>query len=124
VVLKYEDHKFKTSNVTSTKPILSWDNDELIAEIKRLSDKIKVLEKQLRKGPEELRASMEVARVSCMSTHARSNFLASSNVFRVEAQIRGIDAFLEWQNEEYRVAVDKASKDLELTIIEKIGTEP
>lgn len=40
------------------------------------------------------------------------------------AQIRGIDAFLEWQNEEYQLAVDKASKDLELTVIEKIGTEP
>jgi len=69
---------------------------------------------------EDLRESMEAARVSCMSGLARAQFLRSGHhVFRVE-QIRSIDALLAWQNEEHEKAVERALEDLAFKLAGKV----
>ena len=61
---------------------------------------------------EDLRESMEAARVSCMSGLARASFLRrSGHAFRVE-QVQAMDALLAWQNEEHEKAVERALEDL------------
>lgn len=69
---------------------------------------------------EDIRESMEVTRMSCMSEVARANFLRrSGHVFRVE-QVQAMDALLAWQNEEHEKAVERALEDLAFKLAGKV----